>query len=147
MSRKARRMPSQGIGPPLFDDDMARILRRMITLVPRSVYINPGKAEIGMARKPQDRKPTAREEIYLVWLFLHNVEQIRRNRNRFNKMFGMQKRIRQLLGWSFEETTDAEMVEYLEKAVERLKERFAFDAEGIEMDDDEDLDAYMMRDV
>lgn len=79
----------------------------------------------------RERRPTPREELYLVWLFMQNVSRIRRSRTRFHRMFGMQKRVRQLLGWRFDEVTDDEMMSFVEKELERLKERFAFDAEGM----------------
>lgn len=77
----------------------------------------------------KENRPTPREELYLVWLFLQNTSRIRRSRTRFNRMFGMQKRVRHLLGWGFEEVEAEEMMAFIEKEVERLKERFAFDAE------------------
>ena len=81
-------------------------------------------------------KPTAREELYLVWLFLQNMSRIRRNRARFDKMFGMQKRIRHLIGWGFDKRSDEEMLSFIEKETERLRERFVFDAEGFADDED-----------
>lgn len=77
-----------------------------------------------------ESKPKPSEELYLVWLFFQNFRVVRRSRNRFNKMFSMQKSVRQLLGMPFRAESDEQMMQYVEKQIEELQERFAFRVEG-----------------
>lgn len=78
---------------------------------------------------------SVRSEAFLVWLFLRNVREVRRNPTRFNAMFNQQKRIRERIGWDYQEESDAQMLDTISKEHESLKERFAFG--DIDLDSEE----------